>query len=137
MTEVYCQVSRGRVEAGRRPAQQLLIMAAPARLSRTLSSSSVEHVRSSLRRMATHETGEHVTLEAHAEKDSRQSDEENQLGRNGSSEDTVAPIEEEKEGKKDKFELQDQTNLLPFKQLVLVFVGLSAALFCSLLDQTM
>lgn len=26
--------------------------------------------------------------------------------------------------------LQDQTNLLPFKQLIVVFVGLSCALFC-------
>ncbi|TIB91019.1 MFS general substrate transporter [Wallemia mellicola] len=32
--------------------------------------------------------------------------------------------------------LDDQTNLLPTKQVILVFLGLSAALFCSLLDQT-
>ncbi|OJJ45121.1 hypothetical protein ASPZODRAFT_18031 [Penicilliopsis zonata CBS 506.65] len=32
--------------------------------------------------------------------------------------------------------LQDQTNLLPVKQLLIVFTGLSCALFCSLLDQT-
>lgn len=37
----------------------------------------------------------------------------------------------------DKTTLQDQTNILPMKQLILVFVGLSCALFCSLLDQTM
>lgn len=36
-----------------------------------------------------------------------------------------------------KFALQDQTNLLPMKQVIIVFVGLSCALFCSLLDQTM
>lgn len=42
------------------------------------------------------------------------------------------------EGKKRKpVELQDQTNLLPVKQVIVVFAGLSAALFCSLLDQTM
>lgn len=33
--------------------------------------------------------------------------------------------------------LQDQTNLLPGRQIVLVFLGLSCALFVSLLDQTM
>ena len=33
--------------------------------------------------------------------------------------------------------LQDQTHLLPLKQVLLVFVGLSVAIFCSLLDQTM
>jgi hypothetical protein len=30
----------------------------------------------------------------------------------------------------DKTKLQDQTNLLPVKQLLIVFVGLSCALFC-------
>lgn len=41
-------------------------------------------------------------------------------------------------GKKRKtVELQDQTNLLPVRQVIVVFAGLSAALFCSLLDQTM
>ncbi|WWC58666.1 uncharacterized protein I303_101210 [Kwoniella dejecticola CBS 10117] len=39
-------------------------------------------------------------------------------------------------GKKKEVELQDQTNLLPVKQVVAVFVGLTCALFCSLLDQT-
>jgi len=33
--------------------------------------------------------------------------------------------------------LQDQTNLLPARQIILVFLGLSCALFVSLLDQTM
>lgn len=42
-----------------------------------------------------------------------------------------------KRGKKKEVELQDQTNLLPVKQIIIVFAGLSAALFCSLLDQTM
>jgi hypothetical protein len=44
---------------------------------------------------------------------------------------------EGKEGKRKKLELQDQTNLLPVRQVLGVFVGLSVALFCSLLDQTM
>lgn len=39
--------------------------------------------------------------------------------------------------KKKKFELTDQTNLLPVKQVMLIFAGLNCALFCSLLDQTM
>ncbi|WWD17805.1 hypothetical protein CI109_102247 [Kwoniella shandongensis] len=39
-------------------------------------------------------------------------------------------------GKKKEVELQDQTNLLPVRQVVLVFCGLTCALFCSLLDQT-
>lgn len=34
-------------------------------------------------------------------------------------------------------QLQDQTNLLPTKQVVLVCIGLTCALFCSNLDQTM
>ena len=34
-------------------------------------------------------------------------------------------------------QLQDQTNLLPVRQVVFVFLGLSCALFVSLLDQTM
>jgi hypothetical protein len=36
---------------------------------------------------------------------------------------SVAPVDE-------KTTLQDQTNLLPVKQLLVVFVGLSSALFC-------
>jgi hypothetical protein len=44
--------------------------------------------------------------------------------------------DEETEGKK-KPELQDQTNLLPVRQVIFVFAGLSSALFVSLLDQTM
>jgi hypothetical protein len=36
---------------------------------------------------------------------------------------SVAPVNE-------KTTLQDQTNLLPVKQLLVVFVGLSCALFC-------
>lgn len=39
--------------------------------------------------------------------------------------------------KKGSLQLQDQTNLLPVRQVITVFIGLSMALFCSLLDQTM
>lgn len=34
----------------------------------------------------------------------------------------------------EKIKLQDQTNLLPVKQLLIVFVGLSCALFCKNLN---
>lgn len=40
-------------------------------------------------------------------------------------------------GNKQAPELQDQTNLLPFKQIIIVFCGISCALFVGLLDQTM
>lgn len=43
---------------------------------------------------------------------------------------------EKRKGRKE-VELQDQTNLLPVRQVIVVFAGLSSALFCSLLDQTM
>ena len=33
--------------------------------------------------------------------------------------------------------LEDQTNFLPTRQVILVFLGLSIALACSMLDQTM
>lgn len=44
---------------------------------------------------------------------------------------------EKKKGKGTNTELQDQTNLLPTKQVILVFIGLTFSLFGSLLDQTM
>lgn len=47
------------------------------------------------------------------------------------------PTESGKGKKRKTVELQDQTNLLPVRQVIVVFAGLSAALFCSLLDQTM
>ena len=56
----------------------------------------------------------------------------------GPNEDSAPSHDPEKKGKKRKeVVLQDQTNLLPVKQVILVMVGLSCALFCSLLDQTM
>ncbi|KZO95510.1 MFS general substrate transporter [Calocera viscosa TUFC12733] len=45
--------------------------------------------------------------------------------------------EERKEARrKGETLLQDQTNLLPFRQLIVVFIGLAIAIFVSLLDQT-
>jgi hypothetical protein len=68
--------------------------------------------------------------------------------------DVEVSMPEHAEPLNDKAKLQDQTNLLPLKQLLIVFAGLSCALFCktslfvktqeltscfqgSLLDQTM
>ena len=116
--------------------------------------------------MATHETGgytwhdedddEQDQLHPHEEDDehghessgpsghhrspNRVGDEEKEIGIGGEQEETGAPLdhEQEKQSKKRKeVVLQDQTNLLPVKQIILVMVGLSCALFCSLLDQTM
>jgi len=42
-----------------------------------------------------------------------------------------------KQPKRKELELQDQTNMLPAKQVILVCIGLSCSLFCSTLDQTM
>lgn len=42
-----------------------------------------------------------------------------------------------KKGKEDEeFVLQDQTNLLPAKQILIIFSGLSMAMICAMLDQT-
>ena len=37
---------------------------------------------------------------------------------------------------KGEFVLQDQTNLLPVKQILIIFSGLSMAMICAMLDQT-
>ncbi|WWC99793.1 hypothetical protein V866_006700 [Kwoniella sp. B9012] len=131
-------------------------------LSRVPTSGSI-HTRNALVRMATHETGEYYpedqeqdrdeddglhTHDEHEHEDGspthsrRNSDQPTSPNHpNGPEGDT---IDEEKkiEGKKSKFgkkkeiELQDQTNLLPVRQVIAVFAGLTCALFCSLLDQT-
>lgn len=72
------------------------------------------------------------------------SDEERSVGMNSrtgeeaktDADDGKDPAKSSKPGKKE-VELQDQTNLLPIRQVMMVFCGLTAALFCSLLDQTM
>lgn len=50
---------------------------------------------------------------------------------------STTPNDDASQPKKPKFELADQTNLLPVKQVIVIFCGLNCALFCSLLDQTM
>lgn len=152
-------------------------------------SSSNSYAGNSLRRMATHETGEYavrdtdvVGLDTHDEHD-HEHDHEHQRGDDdrwydgygAKARDEEAALEssgdehpsavararadndavqtEEGDGTppgssdsdksdsptakgKGKFELTDQTNLLPVKQVMLIFAGLNCALFCSLLDQT-
>ncbi|OWZ71858.1 hypothetical protein AYX14_02739 [Cryptococcus neoformans] len=130
------------------------------------STSGSYHAQNALRRMTTHETGEFVEdRDGGAEEDDglHTHDEEHEHGhgqddfnhqehseqshrslRSGErkednreqGKDEEAKIEGKKSGQKKKFELQDQTNLLPTKQVIFVFVGLTCALFCSLLDQT-
>lgn len=130
------------------------------------STSGSYHAQNALRRMTTHETGEFVEdhdgqatddgLHTHHEEHEygheesdfnpqRHSEQSHKTVLSGEREednreqgkDEEAKIESEKSGQKKKFELQDQTNLLPTKQVIFVFVGLTCALFCSLLDQTM
>lgn len=50
---------------------------------------------------------------------------------------STIPNDDASQPKKLEFELVDQTNLLPVKQVIVIFCGLNCALFCSLLDQTM
>lgn len=62
------------------------------------------------------------------------------MGEGESNEEKAADVEAQEEGqpgRRKKLVLQDQTNLLPARQVIIVFAGLSMALFCSLLDQTM
>lgn len=101
--------------------------------------------------MVTHETG-HFHVESHDEdidglhqhdeqergslsdlEHDKPRDEEEKIG----STDDEGDKKRDKHGHKQAPELQDQTNLLPTKQVILVFLGLCCALFCSLLDQTM
>ncbi|KLT41071.1 putative tetracycline efflux protein [Cutaneotrichosporon oleaginosum] len=98
--------------------------------------------------MATHETGEYVvedidatSLHTHHEgdEDSDGSRRRELVSNPSSSEETDPPRDEEEavRGEKtNKYELQDQTNLLPVRQVVVIFMGLNCALFCSLLEQT-
>jgi hypothetical protein len=114
--------------------------------------------------MATHETGHGIDHDHDGADDGRMAphDEDHELdgrtSRDHSGESSAAMVgqvnldeesrigaeevpekntELETETKKKVPELQDQTNLLPVKQVILVFVGLTCALFCSLIDQTM
>ena len=116
-------------------------------LSRTITNPSV-HVHDALRRMATIEIGEFVDHDTHGHDSSsdpdhdtdRPRDEEKQVGvpRDASDgkRESAQGVEVGKDGGRQN-DLQDQTNLLPVKQVIFVFLGLTCALFCSLLDQTM
>ncbi|ORX36039.1 major facilitator superfamily domain-containing protein [Kockovaella imperatae] len=97
--------------------------------------------------MATHETGEAVCKDQDGADQLHTHDEhEDEHGSSSSSHragpESDSTHEEEKIGTpsdlkmKKKIELQDQTNILPAKQIILVMGGLSCGLFCSLLDQT-
>jgi len=114
-------------------------------LSRIPTTSSY-HAQNSLRRMATHETGE---LANHDEDDSAEAlhthdeheDEHESHTHNTHDEEANIGVQpnsqtEKVEKVKKEVELQDQTNLLPIRQVIFVFIGLTCALFCSLLDQT-
>ncbi|BEJ12702.1 hypothetical protein CspHIS471_0211620 [Cutaneotrichosporon sp. HIS471] len=101
----------------------------------------------SLRRMATHETGEYVVEDLDASlRVYGASDEDSDVAQEnrepavGYSEKADAPRDEEEavpgDKNSNKYELQDQTNLLPVRQVIVIFMGLNCALFCSLLEQT-
>ncbi|WVR05959.1 hypothetical protein IAU60_002986 [Kwoniella sp. DSM 27419] len=130
-------------------------------LRRTTTGGSL-HARNALRRMATHETGEGVDhedqdlvrdgeeeggLDTHHEDHERSSESSDERKRRESRADDEGDEEAQLEGDqagekprnrfgKKEVELQDQTNLLPVRQVITVFAGLTCALFCSLLDQT-
>lgn len=109
--------------------------------------------------MATHETGEYAvedvdtrSLHTHQESDEHHHNDEESQRRKAAAEppSSLRPKTEETkiapprdgaeiavQGKDDKYALQDQTNLLPVKQVIVIFCGLNCALFCSLLEQTM
>jgi len=115
----------------------------PPRLSRQSTNNSI-HAQNSLRRMATHETGHGIDedqdgndrLDTHDEHSEHHHDHLVRTGPGGD-EETKIGAEEVSEKKPKAPKLQDQTNLLPVRQVILVFVGLTCALFCSLIDQTM
>ena len=96
--------------------------------------------------MATHETGELADHPRDWTADGMDTYDEHGKSRDEEKTIGVPRTQHEQEGKKSdaeekrrqkEAELQDQTSLLPFKQIVFVFMGLTCALFCSLLDQTM
>jgi len=114
----------------------------PPRLTRQSTNNSF-HAQNSLRRMATHETG-HGIDEDHDGNDRLDTHDEHSENHDhlvptgpGGDEETRIGAEEISEKKPKAPELQDQTNLLPVRQVILVFLGLTCALFCSLIDQTM
>lgn len=114
------------------------------------------HAETSLRRMATHETGgydhdEHDSVRTNTERDGeeerkkleRHSEDHHELEATSSERHEESRVETHGQGEagsgqgKKPVVLQDQTNLLPVRQVIFVFLGLTCAIFCSLLDQTM
>jgi hypothetical protein len=115
-------------------------MPAPTPLQRTATNGSF-HAQASLRRMATHETGGYDHGD-HPEDGGGRLDTHDETHEETSSDRHEESRVEGGEGAGDKEKkkapvLQDQTNLLPVKQVIFVFLGLNCAVFCSLLDQTM
>lgn len=165
------------------PRRRRPVMTDSAPLARVGSSQSTYSAASfSLRRMATHETGELVdsdsedgglsTHEEHEHEHEHDHEHENEhkhgqgtneteRGRQGLGSDQahavtpnlpatddnavhttnkdIPPTGDSPSDKADKskYEIEDQTNLLPVRQVIMIFMGLNCALFCSLLDQTM
>ena len=131
------------------PSSKTASAAIGAPLQRTTTSSSLKHAHNSLRRMATHETGEiagndrdgvdplHTHEEHEDEHDHASSQEDHGTQSESHEEAKVEGHDPAIEKKRKKVELQDQTNILPTRQIIMVMFGLSCALFCSLLDQTM
>ncbi|KAH8673390.1 major facilitator superfamily domain-containing protein [Xylariales sp. PMI_506] len=58
------------------------------------------------------------------------------LEENRASDNEMSSLEASADGGGVKHKLQDQTNLLPMRQLFIVFSGLSTAMLCSMLNQT-
>jgi hypothetical protein len=111
------------------------------------------HAQNALRRITTHETGEGVDLELDGlgrtdTLDEKYDEQERETAGDRGVE--CPTMERDAQGQQvdekaadlsgvcmDEATLQDQTNLLPTKQVLMVFIGLTVAIFCSLLDQTM
>jgi hypothetical protein len=82
-------------------------------------------------------SGSRGSVSSHSTKDSRGADPDDELhDEEKEIEGSDTPVKRDKR-KDAEAQLQDQTNLLPVKQVIFVFIGLTCALFCSLLDQTM
>lgn len=130
------------IEEGRGVDDPSSLEPVPSRPPKLQRSSS--HAQTSLRRMATHEAGgnedDHLHEHEEEENERRSSGghvETNEETRSDTHEENVIGVKDEQTSGKKEIVLQDQTNLLPVRQIIFVFVGLTCAIFCSLLDQTM
>jgi hypothetical protein len=79
-------------------------------------------------RVATNEIGDFP--DDRGESDSNSSKQASHDDEKGKGEDVEAQVSEKPSPVNEKTNLQDQTNLLPLKQLLVVFAGCSCALFC-------